>query len=243
MFNIVRNKCIVNDELGFLSAGTLITCLTCIQEDATFHKYPLKEVRLAHRKEGKSSEKRFKKFCPRFTRLTHGDPSHYERGRSKYNKKANRLWRIVDNTGRRYLASRRCGYFSNERGIVSGVEGLSWFFSLFFNFPSFFLLILPRLLTLLLSRGSKLTDTLSEILRYWPHGSCSVEDGRKWRRHGIINFSTRPKEHRSPTRDEFRVLLRRWKIMRKMKRSCILSLERNIYIYIYYLRYIYELKV
>lgn len=117
----------------------------------TFHKYPLKEP--AHRKQGKSSEKRFKKFCPRFTRLTHGDPSHYERGRSKYNKKANRLWRIVDNTGRRYLTSRRCGYFSNERGIVSGVEGLSWFFSLSFNVPSFFfLLLLLRLLTLPFAR-------------------------------------------------------------------------------------------
>lgn len=187
-------------------------------------------VRLAHRKQGKSSEKRFIKFCPRFTRLTHGDPSHYERGRSKYNKKANRLWRIVENTGRRYLASRRCGYFSNERGIVSGVEGLSWFFSLFFNFPSlFFFFVVVVVFLPFLSRGSKLTDTLSEILRYWPHGGCSVEHGRKWRRHGIINFSTRPKEHRSPTRDEFRVLLRRWKIMRKMKRSCILSLD--IYIY------------
>lgn len=220
-------------QLRFFSALTLITCLTGIQGDAILFTsiHSKSPVRLAHRKQGKSSEKRFKKFCPRFTRLTHGDPSHYERGRSKYNKKANRLWRIVDNTGRRYLTSRRCGYFSNERGIVSGVEGLSWFFSLSFNVPSFFSFFFFFVFLLFLSRGSKLTDTLSEILRYWPHGRCSVEDGRKWRRHGIINFSTRPKEHRSPTRDEFRVLLRRWKIMRKMKRSCILSLE----IYIYYL--------
>lgn len=220
-------------QLRFFSTLTLITCLTGIQGDAILFTsiHSKSPVRLAHRKQGKSSEKRFKKFCPRFTRLTHGDPSHYERGRSKYNKKANRLWRIVDNTGRRYLTSRRCGYFSNERGIVSGVEGLSWFFSLSFNVPSFFSFFFFFVFLLFLSRGSKLTDTLSEILRYWPHGRCSVEDGRKWRRHGIINFSTRPKEHRSPTRDEFRVLLRRWKIMRKMKRSCILSLE----IYIYYL--------
>lgn len=118
---------------------------------------------LAHRKEGRKENlprNALKNSAPDSTRLTHGDPSHYERGQSKCNKKANRLWRIVDNTGRRYLASRRCGYFSNERGIVSGVEGLSWFLSLsFLTSLSFFsppssssLLLLFRLLTLPFAR-------------------------------------------------------------------------------------------